>query len=79
LKNTLNRSYTLLCTLSLLLLVLTLSGCQSVEKTLGAVDYACVDITLEGHTTDSGLLGRGIVVPEGETLTPETVDLLCNY
>ena len=60
-------------------LILALAGCQSVESTLGAVDYACVDIEIDGHTTDSGLLGRGVVIPEGETLTAETIDLLCNY
>lgn len=60
-------------------ITLILSGCASVEKTLGAVDYACVDIDVNPHTSDSGMMGRGLVLPEGETLTPEVVDLLCNY
>ena len=62
-----------------LLSVLMLSGCSSVEKTLGAIDYGCVDIDVNPHTSDSGLMGRGIVLPEGQVLTPETVELLCNY
>jgi hypothetical protein len=58
---------------------LALNGCASVEKTMSAVDYACVDIEMDAKTSDSGILGRGVVLPEGETLTAETIDLLCNY
>lgn len=65
--------------LVLLVTVASLNACASVEKTLGAIDYGCVDIDVNPHTSDSGLMGRGIVLPEGEELTPETVDLLCNY
>lgn len=54
-------------------------GCASVEKTMSAVDYACVDIEMDAKTSDSGILGRGVVLPDGETLTAETIDLLCNY
>lgn len=65
-------------------IILTLSifgmtGCASVQNTMSAVDYACVDITIDTTVSDSGILGRGIVLPEGESLTAETVDLLCNY
>ncbi len=56
-----------------------LASCSSVEKTLGALDYACVDVDVNPHTSDSGLMGRGVVIPEGETLTPELLDLICNY
>lgn len=63
----------------LALTLLGLQGCASVEKTLGAIDYGCVDIDVNPHTSDSGLMGRGIVLSDGEELTPETVELLCNY
>jgi hypothetical protein len=58
---------------------MALTGCASVEKTMSAVDYACVDIEMDAKTSDSGILGRGVVLPDGETLTAETIDLLCNY
>lgn len=65
---------------ALLLIVLcalmALGGCTSVDV-LSQVDYACVDIQVDGPYTDSGMQGRGIVLPDGETLTPETVDRLC--
>lgn len=57
---------------------LMLNGCSSVTDTLAGVDYACVDIQVDGPYTDSGAQGRGIKLPEGETLTPETIAALCN-
>lgn len=57
--------------------LLALTGCTNTMQVLQAVDYACVDIQADGPWTDSGMQGRGIVVPEGETLTPETVERLC--
>ncbi len=59
--------------------VFALTGCATGEKILGSIDYGCVDIDINPHTSDSGILGRGVVLPEGETLTAETIDLLCNY
>jgi hypothetical protein len=56
-----------------------MSGCSTVSDTLSAVDYACVDIEVAPAYTDSGILGRGIILPDGEALTAETVDRLCNY
>lgn len=54
-----------------------ISGCTSTLAVLDELDYACVDVTLDGWTTDSAASGRGIRIPEGETLTPETVEALC--
>lgn len=54
-----------------------LAGCQSTMQVLSAVDYACVDIQADGPWTDSGMQGRGIVLPEGETLTEDTIAKLC--
>jgi hypothetical protein len=62
----------------LIAVVLTMTGCESTQTILSGLDYACIDIQGDGYFTDSGLQGRGIVVPEGETLTPETVEALCN-
>lgn len=67
--------YKLLC-LSALLLVL--SGCSSTLKVLDGADYVCITGNLDGYFTDSGAEGRGIKVPEGETLTPELVAALCD-
>jgi hypothetical protein len=69
----------ILTAICLISLCFVLIGCASVEKTLGAVDYACVDIEIDPHSSDSGMLGRGLVLPDGEQLTPQTIDLLCNY
>ena len=63
----------LLCTA-----LLALTGCQSTTDVLQGLDYVCVDIQADGPMTDSGMQGRGIVLPEGETLTAETIDRLCN-
>jgi hypothetical protein len=65
-------------TILILFAVLALAGCASTEAVLKGVDYACVDIQADGPWTDSGMQGRGIVLPEGETLTAETIDRLCN-
>ncbi len=76
------RKHPIYCTflaIVLLLSIFGMQGCATVEKTMGSVDYACVDITIDTTVSDSGILGRGIVLPEGESLTAETIDLLCNY
>jgi hypothetical protein len=69
----------ILTAICLISLCFVLIGCASVEKTLSSVRYACVDIEYAARTSNSGVLGRGLVVPEGETLTAETVQMLCNY
>jgi hypothetical protein len=68
--------YTLM-TLSLISALLLLNGCGSTEHVLAGLDYACIDVQGDGYFTDSGIQGRGIVIPEGETLTPETIAALC--
>ena len=59
-------------------LLVVVSGCQSTTDILAGLDYVCVDIQADGPMTDSGMQGRGIVLPEGETLTAEAIDRLCN-
>jgi hypothetical protein len=61
----------LTCTLVLL------TGCQTTERVLSGLDYACVDVQVDGMATDSGAQGRGIKLPEGEALTPDLVQALC--
>lgn len=75
------KSHPIWCSFLAIILALTilgLQGCESTERVLSGVDYACIDIQGDGYFTDSGIQGRGIVMPEGETLTPETVEALCN-
>jgi hypothetical protein len=69
------------CFLFVILLTcfVALNGCASTEKVLSGVDYACVDVSVDGPWTDSGIAGRGIVLPEGETLTAEAITALCEY
>jgi hypothetical protein len=64
--------------LVLIAALLTLTGCETTQSILEGTDYACVDVQLNGHWTASGAQGRGIKLPEGETLTPETVEALCD-
>jgi hypothetical protein len=62
-------------------ILITLSGigCQSTTSALQSVDYACVDIELDAPYTESSVLGRGIILPEGRELSQETIESLCNY
>lgn len=69
----------ILAAIGLISLCFVLIGCSSVERTLGGIDYACVDIEYAARTSNSGILGRGLILPDGQTLTPEAIDLLCNY
>lgn len=62
---------------TLLILPLALAGCSSAGTVLSDIPYACIDIQIDGPWTDSGAQGRGIKLPDGQTLTPETVAALC--
>jgi len=57
--------------------LLLLTGCQSTESILQGLDYACIDVQADGPWTDSGAQGRGVKLPEGETLSPELAEVLC--
>ena len=46
-------------------------------QVLDGADYICVTGSLDGLYTDSAANGRGVKVPEGETLTPELAEILC--
>lgn len=54
-------------------LVFILTSCSSLER----LDYVCVDVYADGPWTDSRAEGKGVKVPEGETLTPELAQILC--
>lgn len=60
-------------------LAFLLAGCESTIQVLDKVDFACVDITLDGPATESGLEGRGIILPEGRELDQTTIEALCEY
>jgi hypothetical protein len=62
-------------------ILIALSGiaCQSTTSALQSIDYGCVDIELDMPYTESSVLGRGIILPEGKELSQETIDSLCNY
>lgn len=63
------------CIMVFLLAVIALaaSGCSSLER----LDYVCVDVYADGPWTDSRAEGKGIKLPEGETLTPELAVAIC--
>lgn len=58
-------------------LLVLLTGCANTMKVLEGADYVCVTGDLDGYFTDSRANGRGVKVPDGETLTPELAEVLC--
>ena len=58
--------------------VLTMASCTNTMKVLEGADYVCVSGEFDGLYTDSAANGRGVKVPEGETLTPELAEILCS-
>lgn len=52
-------------------------GCTNTMQVLEGADYVCIEGSLDGMYTDSAANGRGVKVPEGETLTPELAEILC--
>lgn len=50
-----------------------LTGCSSLER----LDYVCVDVDTAGAITGTRATGKGVKLPEGETLTPELAAVLC--
>lgn len=54
-------------------LVFLLTSCSSLER----LDYVCVDVTATGPMTGTRADGKGVKVPEGEVLTPELAEILC--
>jgi hypothetical protein len=62
----------------LVFILFALSGCSSTMQVLEGVDYGCADIEVDGYFTDSRATGRAIKIPEGETLTADTVEAICS-
>lgn len=61
----------------LILSLLSITGCANTMKLMEGADYVCVTGNVDGFYTDSAARGRGVKVPEGETLTPELAEVLC--
>jgi len=61
----------------LIMSVLALTGCANTMKVLEGADYICITGNLDGLYTDSAADGRGIKLPDGESLTPELIKALC--
>lgn len=57
--------------------LMALAGCQNTMAVLEGTDYICITGDLTGRWTGSQIDGRGIKLPEGESLTPETIEALC--
>jgi hypothetical protein len=62
---------------ALALSILALSGCMTTDKVIENMDYSCLNIVLDGPTTDSSASGRGIKVPDGVEVTPELLETIC--
>ena len=54
-----------------------LTGCANTMKVLDGADAACADVELFGYMTDSRARGRILKLPEGQELTPELAETLC--
>jgi hypothetical protein len=75
---TMQRLATLICLAGIITALILVSGCTNTLKALEGADYICITGNIDGYFTRSGFDGRGIKIPDGETLTPETVEALCN-
>ena len=54
-----------------------LTGCANTMKVLEGADAACADVELNGFMTGSQARGRIIKLPEGQELTSDLADTLC--
>lgn len=63
--------------LAIIAAAIMLASCTNTMQVLDGADYICVTGNLDGLYTDSAANGRGVKVPEGETLTPELAEILC--
>lgn len=59
--------------LLLIVSIILLTSCSSLER----LDYVCVDVDTAGALTGTRATGKGVKLPEGETLTPELAAVLC--
>ena len=56
---------------------LILTGCANTMTMLDGADYVCITGDVTGRWTGSRVDGRGVKMPDGETLTPELAEVLC--
>jgi hypothetical protein len=54
-----------------------LTGCANTMKVLEGADAACADVEIDGYLTDSRARGRIVKLPEGQQLTPQLAEVLC--
>jgi hypothetical protein len=59
------------------ILALALPGCMTTDQLIEQMDYSCINLTIDGPTTDSSASGRGIKVPDGIELTPALLETIC--
>ena len=65
----------LACVLAAAIVLLT--GCANTMEVLKGADAACADVEVDGYFTDSRARGRIVKLPEGQELTPELAEVLC--
>jgi hypothetical protein len=70
-------AYRTALTVILIVSLILLTGCANTMKVLESADYVCITGDVVGRWTGSRLDGRGVKVPEGEVLTPELVEAIC--
>jgi hypothetical protein len=61
----------------LIVLIVMLTGCANTNQMLEGADYVCITGDVVGRWTGLRVDGRGVKVPEGETLTPELAEVIC--
>jgi hypothetical protein len=59
-------------------MLMAVTGCANTIDVLEDADYVCITGDVDGYFTDSRASGRVVKVPEGETLTPELAEVLCD-
>lgn len=63
--------------ITFLALATLLPGCANTLKLLDGADYVCITGDMVGRWTGTRIDGRGVKIPDGETLTPELAEVLC--
>jgi hypothetical protein len=55
------------------LFIALLPACSSLQR----LDYVCVDVDTAGVFTGTRARGKGVKLPDGETLTADLAQVLC--
>lgn len=70
-------AYRTTLTAILIVSLILLTGCANTNKMLEGADYVCITGDVVGRWTGLRVDGRGVKIPESETLTPELAEVLC--